>query len=61
MGLRWIYFIFMRDLNMQISEINLLTYSQCYTLMECLKESNKGADNREEYNKQQAFLRLQNK
>jgi hypothetical protein len=49
----------MRDLNMSIKEVSSLTYSQVYTLMQCLRESRKGADN--EYKKQQAFLKLQGK
>jgi len=41
---------------MSINEVSNLTYSQYYTLMTCLRESNKAASN--ENAKAQAMMRL---
>lgn len=42
---------------MSINDISALTYSQTFTLMACLRESNKAA--KSEHGKMEAFMRLQ--
>lgn len=56
-GLRWIYFILMRDLNMRFDDISNLTYPQIYMLVKCLHEANKAASKQMDYNKTLMFMK----